>query len=348
MNLRSTSISRRGSPAKLKKKRHTIDTARRSFARNGSHVGGCRKRRREISAQDIAILPIEEFSQEQSTKGSYSCYIQPYVQFAIDNGWTSEFYPEAMKRSVLTEEYVQENKIKPICSPAYIEAYLKVFHQNGRRRVVGVVSKSMADQVMKAVSNQRLLEICKKIPHLQTAEWRSENPEYMSTACKVLRSQTIVNLLKDFGRRQTADNQLRCVDTKKFKEHLNSEELIAESRWAWRNGTPDHHRIHSVLTLGRSTAFRSESMLDLKNRDLKAGILGSNSCGTPEYPVLECQPYESKENHLGIAQTTGCMTTGCMMHVNPMICPIAALRATLLTQHLIWNIMEPRLEREIS
>ena len=124
-----------------------------------SHVGGRRKRRREISAQDIAILPIEEFSQEQSTNGSYSCYIQPYVQFAIDNGWTSEFYPEAMKRSVLTQEYVQENKIKPICSPANIEAYLKAFHQNGRRRGVGVVS--MADQVMKAVSNQRLLEISK-------------------------------------------------------------------------------------------------------------------------------------------------------------------------------------------
>jgi len=71
-----------------------------------------------------------------------------------------------MKRSVLTQEYVQENKIKPICSPANIEAYLKVFHQNGRSRGVGVVSKSMADQVMKAVSNQRLLEISKKITSL--------------------------------------------------------------------------------------------------------------------------------------------------------------------------------------
>jgi hypothetical protein len=104
--------------------------------------GRC-KRRKEISAQEIAILPIEEFTQEQSTKGSYSCYIQPYGQFAIDNCWTSSLYPEAMQCSVLTQEYIQTNEIKPMCSTVNVEAYLKVFHQNGRRRV-GVVSGSMA------------------------------------------------------------------------------------------------------------------------------------------------------------------------------------------------------------
>ncbi len=92
-------------------------------------LAGRRKRRREISAQEIATLPIEEFTQEQSTKGSYSSCIQPYIQFAIENGWTSNLYPEAMQCSVLTQQYVQENDIKPICSPVNVDAYLKVFHQ---------------------------------------------------------------------------------------------------------------------------------------------------------------------------------------------------------------------------
>jgi hypothetical protein len=76
------------------------------------HVGR-RKRRREINAQEIATLPIEEFTQEQSTKGSYSSYIRPYFQFAIDNGWTSYLCPEAMQCSFLTRDYVQKNDINP-------------------------------------------------------------------------------------------------------------------------------------------------------------------------------------------------------------------------------------------
>jgi hypothetical protein len=94
-----------------------------------------------------------------------------------------------MQCSVLTQEYVQENDIKPICSPENVEAYLKVFHQNGRLRCVGVVSRSMANQFMKAVSNQPLLEISKQLPHMQTAEWKLENPESMPTAGKGLRTQ---------------------------------------------------------------------------------------------------------------------------------------------------------------
>jgi hypothetical protein len=76
-------------------------------------LAGRRKRRREISAQEIATLPFEGFTQEQSTKGSCSSCIQPYIQFAIDTGWISNLYPEAMQCSVLTQEYVQENDIKP-------------------------------------------------------------------------------------------------------------------------------------------------------------------------------------------------------------------------------------------
>ncbi len=99
-------------------------------------------------------------------------------------------YPDAMQLSVLTQDYVQKNDIKPICSPVNVEAYRKIFHQNGRRSCVGVVSRSQ--------------------------------------------------LLSD-----------------------------------------------------------RKSMLELKDHDLKASTLGSISCGTPEYPALECQPYESIENHLG-------------------------------------------------
>ena len=73
----------------------------------------------------------------------------------------------------------------------------------------------MADQFMKAVSNQRALEISKQLPVLQRAEWRSENPEFMVTGLKVLRTQTMVNLVRAFSRRQKADNQIRCLNTKK-------------------------------------------------------------------------------------------------------------------------------------
>mmetsp|Transcript_2186 Transcript_2186/g.4516 ORF Transcript_2186/g.4516 Transcript_2186/m.4516 type:complete len:141 (-) Transcript_2186:216-638(-) len=133
-------------------------------------AGGCRKRRRrEITAGDIETLPIEAYTQEESTKGSYSSYIKPFIQFAIDNGWTSHMYPEAMQRIDLTADYIQKNEITPICSSVNIETYLKVFHQSGRRRGTGIVSRAMADQFMKAVSNQRALVISKQLPVLQTA-----------------------------------------------------------------------------------------------------------------------------------------------------------------------------------
>jgi hypothetical protein len=105
--------------------------------------------------------------------------------------------------------YLFYNEVKPICSSFNVEAYLKVFPRNGRRRGTGVVSRPMADQFMKAVSDQRSQTISKQLPHFQTPEWRLENPESMLTSVKVLRSQAIINLLRAFGRRQTADNQIR-------------------------------------------------------------------------------------------------------------------------------------------
>jgi hypothetical protein len=81
-------------------------------------LAGRRKRQREINSQEKAT--IEEFKQEQSTNGLYSSCVQPNIQFAIDNGWTSNLYPEAKQCSVLTREYAQKNDIKPICSPVNV------------------------------------------------------------------------------------------------------------------------------------------------------------------------------------------------------------------------------------
>ncbi len=56
----------------------------------------------------------------------------------------------------------------------------------------------------------------------------------------------------------------------------------------------------SVGVVSRSQLLLDlKSMLELKDHDVKAGTLGSISGGAPEYPALECRPYESKENHLG-------------------------------------------------
>ena len=66
-------------------------------------AGGRRKRRRrEITAGDIETLPIEAYMQEESTKGSYSSYIKPFIQFMAVVG---HLYPEAMKRIHLTADY---------------------------------------------------------------------------------------------------------------------------------------------------------------------------------------------------------------------------------------------------
>ena len=42
-----------------------VDGHHRQHAATTSHVGGRCKRRREISAQDVAILPIKEFSEQR-------------------------------------------------------------------------------------------------------------------------------------------------------------------------------------------------------------------------------------------------------------------------------------------
>ena len=46
------------------------------------------------------------------------------IKFAIDNGWTSARYSEAMRRSVVTtQEYIQD-EINPTCSIFNVEIYL--------------------------------------------------------------------------------------------------------------------------------------------------------------------------------------------------------------------------------
>ncbi len=91
----------------------------------------------------------------------------------------SHLYPRAVQRSVFIQQYFQENETKATCSIFNVEAYLKVFHQmaDGAVRASFQDQSSMADRFMKAVFHQRLLEISKQLPHLQTTEWRLEYPK---------------------------------------------------------------------------------------------------------------------------------------------------------------------------
>jgi hypothetical protein len=101
-----------------------------------------RKRRREITAEDIQDLPIEEYTQEQSTKGSYSSYIGPFVDFTVEKGYTSPMYLEAMQRTDLPEEYVQQNEIRPICSSFIVESNIKVALKRWRDSGIVVVTSA--------------------------------------------------------------------------------------------------------------------------------------------------------------------------------------------------------------
>jgi uncharacterized metal-binding protein len=77
-----------------------------------THAGMRRKRRRDVTSQDTTTLPIAtdrqwrfNFKQEESTKGLHSCFIPSFIRFQI-------LYPEAMQRSVLTQQYFQKIETK--------------------------------------------------------------------------------------------------------------------------------------------------------------------------------------------------------------------------------------------
>ena len=154
------------------------------------------KRRGTITAHDIEHLDIQEFTQELSTKGSYHSYSKAFVTWAIEEQLTSPRYCEAMKQdSDLTPEFVQEQKIRPICSSVNVENYLKIFQKEGRRRGTGVVTRPMADQFLKAASDLQTKEISKRLHEFQDQVWQTNNREFFLVGRGILRTQTIVSAI---------------------------------------------------------------------------------------------------------------------------------------------------------
>jgi hypothetical protein len=74
-----------------------------------------------------------------------------------------------------------------------------------------------------------------------------------------------------------------------------------------------------VLTnqsLGRALVLQSDNVERLNLRNLEkttVGSAGSNAAGLAEYPALGVRPGDSKKNHDGKLETTGCM-----IHIDPL------------------------------
>ena len=297
-----------------------------------------------ITAHDIANTPVEQLAAEAHTKGSYKSYIAPFIAFAIKKNWTGKAYSEVIdSKEPLTAEYVQQNNIKPICSSMNVEIYIKEhLDKHGRRRGEGIVSRSIADQYLKSVQHYRLLEASRNLYKLQTPEWQGENFEFTLKSGEVLRNQTVLNLLEGFSKRQHRDKQIRCVDTQSGKRHLNGHELLLEARWSYATGTDQAIRTHAVITLSRSVAFRIDSTQQFRLRGLKYDIAGSVASGLPEIPALLFCPDDSKENHVGKPEVTGCIP-----HTNPLLCCVSAIGQILVQQFhpKFWNRDPPDMTR---
>ena len=287
------------------------------------------RKRNAITADDIRDLSVEQLAAEPTTKASYLSYITQFVQFAIDRKWTSKHYLDSMHSTEeLSAQYVLDNDIKPICSSINVEIYFKeFFDKKGRRQGHGVTTRGMADQFMKAAQYYRLMEFSRNLYKLQTQDWMAANTEFANKSDKVLRNQTICNLLEGFSKRQHRDELIRCVDTQPGKRHLNGHELLIAAKWAFEQGTPEAIRIHAVTAMARAAAFRVECTKHLKLRNLKYDILVSVASGLSEIPALVFIPDDTKENHHGNPEVTGCLA-----HVNPLLCPVAALGQNIVSQ----------------
>jgi hypothetical protein len=179
------------------------------------HAGMRRKRRRDVTSQDTTTQPIDNGDLTLNKRKVQRVYIHVYS--AIHS--ISNLYPRAVQRSVLTQQYFRENETNATCSSFNVEAYLKIFHQmaDGAVRASFQDPSSMADQFMKAVLHQRLLEISKQSPHLQNTERRLEHPKSIITIVTVLR-----RLFRAFRQLTT---KKRCVDTKTFEASSSDEPL---------------------------------------------------------------------------------------------------------------------------
>ena len=295
------------------------------------------RRSRKIAQHDVDNVDIEEFAQQEMTKASYSSYFGPFLAYAVKQGWTSKFYSQFFSSGPSTPEFVQQHKIRPICSTANVEKYLRdEFSKNGRRRGIGLVSRAMADQFMKSVCNQRNKEFSSNLPALQEDGWIVQNLEFAARGDNVLRAQPIMNIVEAIARRDVQDKTARCVEKKFSKQRLTGEEIFKICSWAWGGGDPQQVRILTSQTLGRAMGLRSDNLERLCLRNLETTTVGSIAAGLAEYPALGVRPGDSKENHDGKMETTGCM-----IHTDPRIDPVAAVGMMLVSQYVVWGRIPP-------
>ena len=264
----------------------------------------------------------------------------PVFEFAQKKGWTSPEYWKAIhSREPLTEPYVRQNNIKPICSSQNLEIFLtEHMDKYGRRRGPGPVSRSIVEQSLKAWQYYRLRESSRNLYGLQTITWRHDNLEFVNKSSDVLRNQTVLNLIEGFSKREHRDRQLRCVDTCTGKRHLTGHEQMLEARWSFEKGTDESIRTHNVITLARSVAYRVSAIQGLKFRHMDSETTGSVAAGVPEIPAALLRAEDGKGNHVGRQ-----LVTGCLPHSNPLLCSVAATGQTLVLQfhpHL-WNRIPP-------
>ena len=167
-----------------------------------------RRRRgpRKNVQHDIESMDIDDFAQQEMTKASYTSDFGPFFAYAVKQGWTSKFYSQFFSSGPMTADFVQQHKIRPICSTTNVENYLRdKFSKNGRRRGIGLVSRAMADQFMKSACNQRNKKFSSDLPGLQEEGWLVKNLEFAARGDKVLRAQPIMNIIEGIARRDVQD-----------------------------------------------------------------------------------------------------------------------------------------------
>jgi hypothetical protein len=291
---------------------------------------------------DSSITP---HLQAAMTAGSYESYGNPFVEYAIAQGWTGEKYKIAISKDkpLQTAQFLAQHGVFPVCSSDNVSKYLKdEFISNGRRRGKGIVTIAMARQFMKAVSNLRTRELSKQIPQLQSEAWLLTHAEFGQRGKGVLRTQEIENLLTAIQRREEHWKLVKCVDSKRQRHRLFGNEQLKLAVWAWRHGTPEHYRILVCFNLGRCCGLRGGNFAAMRLRHMKVCSLGSHASNLSQYPALGFKASEIFENKEGRTDIVGAM-----IHNNPYLCPVAAVGGLLVSEFspFMWGRIFPDLSK---
>ena len=299
----------------------------------------------EDDERDRPDPSIAKHVQSTLTKGSYESYGNPFIKHAIDRGWTGEKYKDAINNDnpLPTAEYLAAEGIFPICSSDNVKNYLEcAFGANGRRRGKGIVTYSMALQVMKAITDLRTRELSRKIPQRQSDTWKLSNLEFTQAGKGVLRTPAVERILIAIQRREDDWKLVNCVDIKRSQHRLIGSQQLSLAVWGWKHGTPDHFRILSEFNIGRCCGQRQGNIAAFRCRHLKKCSLGSHASNLPEYPALGIKPSEIKENKEGRTDLIGAM-----IHRNPYLCPLASLGGWFVGSfnEALWGRMFPDLSK---